>query len=99
SAVFSSDPDMPEAARIALRDPIALCDLVVKDFQFFEQHRGLHRVEASGQSEGDIVVFVAAPAVAADAAQLCCEIGVVGEDRAAIAVAAERLGREEARSG
>ena len=53
----------------------------------------------AGQAEADIVVFVGALAVHANAAQRVRQLVIVGEDRAAIAVAAERLGREEAGRG
>ncbi len=48
----------------------------------------------AGQAEADVVVFVRALAVDADAAQRLGQFGIVGEDRAAVAEAAERLGRE-----
>ena len=61
--------DIAEAARIALGDLVARGDLVVEDLQLLEQDRGLHGVEPAGEAEADIVVFVGALAVHADAAQ------------------------------
>ena len=91
--------DIAEALRVALGDLVARGDLVLEDFQFLDQDRRLHGVEAAGQPEPHIVVFVRTLAVDADAAQRACEFGIVGEDRAAVAEAAERLGREEAGRG
>ena len=87
--------DIAETARIALRDQIARGDLVLEDFQFLEQDRRLHGVEPAGEPEPDIVVFVRTLAVNADAAQRCGQFGIVGENRAAVAEAAERFGREK----
>src|SRR6185437_12070261 len=61
--------------------------------------RGLHGVEPPGQAEADIVVSVGALPVRADAFQGLRKLRVVGKDRAAVAEAAERLGREEAGCG
>ena len=91
--------DIAEPSRIALRDHVARGDLVIEDFQLLDQDRGLHGVEPSGQAEADIVVFVRALAVDADAAQRRGKFGIVGEDRAAVAEAAERFGREKAGRG
>ena len=86
--------DIAEAPRIALRDLVARGDLVLEDLQLLDQDRRLHGVEPPGEPETDIVVFVGALAVDADAAQRLGKFGIVGEDRAAVAEAAERLGRE-----
>ncbi len=91
--------DIAEPLRIALRDLVARGDLVLEDFQFFDQDRGLHGIEPPGQPETNIVVFVRALAVDADAAQRFGKFGIVGEDRPAVAEAAERLGREKAGRG
>ena len=53
----------------------------------------------AGQAEPDIVIFVRALPVDADAAQRFRKLGIVGEDRAAIAEAAKRFGREKAGRG
>ena len=91
--------DIAEPARIALGDLVARGDLVLEDLQLLDQDRRLHGVEPPGQAEADIVVFVRALAVDANAAQRLGKLGIVGEDRAAVAEAAERLGREEAGRG
>ena len=91
--------DVAQATRIALGDPVAGGDLVVEDLQLLDQDRGLHGVEPAGQAEPDVVVFVDALPVHADAAQRRRELVVIGEDRAAVAEAAERLCREEAGRG
>src|ERR1700686_3612949 len=85
--------------RIALRDLVARGDLILEDLQFLEQDRRLHGVEAPGQAETDVVVFVRSLAVNADAAQRCREFGIVGKNPPAVAEAAERLGREKAGRG
>src|SRR6185312_13203125 len=77
--------DITEAARIALRHAVAGRDLVLEYPELLDQDCGLHGVEASGQSEAHIVVFVGALAVHADATQRLGEFVVVGKDRAAIA--------------
>ena len=48
----------------------------------------------AGQSEADIVVFVGALAVHADAAQRFGKLGIIGEDRAAIADSSRAAWRE-----
>ena len=87
--------DIAEGAGVALRDPVARGDLVLEYLELLDQDRRLHGVEPPGQPEADIVVFVRALPVDADAAQRFRELVIVGEDRPAIAEAAERLCREE----
>src|SRR5690349_12249576 len=91
--------DVGEAPGVALRDHVTRRDLVVEDLQLLDQHRGLDGVEPCGETKTDIVVSVAAAAMDADAAQLLEQIGVVSENGAAVAIAAERLGRIEAGRG
>src|SRR5438477_4781843 len=86
--------DIAEAARVALGDLIARGDLVLEYFQLLDQDSRLHRIKAAGEPEPDIIVFVRSLAVNADAAQDCCEFGIVGEDRAAVAKTAERFCRK-----
>src|SRR5207237_1067184 len=62
--------------------------------------RRLHGIEPSGQTETNIVIFVQALAMDANAAQPLGKFGVVGENGATIAKTSERLGRKKAgRSG
>jgi hypothetical protein len=91
--------DIAELAAVTLRHAVACGDFVVEDFQFLDQDRRLHGVEPPGKAEADIVVFVRTLAVDANAAQRGGEFGVVGENRPAVAEAAERLGRKEAGRG
>ncbi len=91
--------DVGERGRIARRDARARRDLVGEDLQLLDQHRGLDGVEAAVQADADAIVFAAALAMHAQAPQDLRELVVVGEDRAAVAIAAERLGREEAGAG
>ena len=88
-----------ERRGIARGDARARRDLVGEDLQLLDQHRGLDGVEAAVQSDADAIVLAAALAVHAQAPQDLRELVVVGEDRAAVAVAAERLGGKEARAG
>src|SRR5207244_8891788 len=74
-------------------------NLVLKYLQVLEQDRGVHGVESSGEAKADIVVFIGALAVHADAAQRVREFVVIGEDRPAVTEAAERFGGKEARRG
>src|SRR6201999_1561951 len=56
-------------------------------------------IEPPGQPETDVVVFVRALAMDADAAQRFSQRRIVGEDRSAVAETTKRLGREEAGRG
>ena len=88
-----------EAGVVALRHLLARRNLLFEDRQLLDQDRRLQRVEARIHADADIVVFVVALAVEAQRAD---EIGrrvIVGDDRAAVAVAAERLGGKETRGG
>src|SRR5467141_2840360 len=90
---------IPEASRIALSHLVARGDFVLEDFQLLDQDRRLHGVEPPGEPETNIVVFVRTLAVNADAAQRLREFGIVGENRSAVAKAAQRLGGKKARRG
>ena len=93
------DRDVGKAGGVARGRRIARGDLVRKDLELLEQHRRLDRVEPRGEADARGIVFVAALAMHAEAAQPRGQIVVVGEDRAAVAIAAERLGRKEAGRG
>ena len=75
---------------------VARLDLVGENLQLLAQDRRLDRIETRGKPDADIVVAIAALPVHAQAAQHLGHVGVVGHHRAAVAVAAERLCREEA---
>src|SRR5690606_9226758 len=77
-------------------DGLARHDLLRKDLQLLDQDGGLYRVEPSVDADAHVVVLVRALAVNAQAADRTGERLVVGEHRAAVAVAAERLRRKEA---
>src|SRR5207244_11027712 len=85
--------------RITLGGLIACGDLVVKNLQLLEQYRGLNGIEPCSEADADIVVFIGALPMHADAAQPLGERGIVGKDGAAVAIAAERLCGEEAGRG
>ena len=87
--------DAGEPGSVARRRRIARGDLLGKDLELLQNNRGLHRVEPAGEADVLGVVFVAALPVHAQAFEPGGERIVIGEDRAAVAVAAERLGREE----
>ena len=84
---------------IAPRDPVARRDLVGEDLELLDQHGRLDGVEAAVGADAHVVVAVTSLAVHAHAAHDRGERVVVGEHRAAVAVAAERLGRKEAGRG
>ena len=67
----------------------------IEALEFRQQHRALDRVHAAADADARVDV---APALAmhADLAHRLRERVIVGEDGAAVAVAAERLGRKEA---
>ncbi len=88
-----------ERPRIALGDAVAGVDLVGEDLELLDQHRGLDGVEPRGEADPHVVIFVAALAVHPQADERLRHLRIVGEDGAAVAVAAERLRRKEARGG
>src|SRR5437016_4079485 len=88
-----------ERARITLRDLLAHLDLLGKDAQLLEQDGGLDGVEPRVHADADVLVLVRALAVDTDGAQKLVQLAIVGEARPAVAIAAEWLGRKEARSG
>ncbi len=85
-----------EPLPVAPCDRLARLDLVGKDRQLFQEDTGLYRIHASGHADAHIVVLVRALAVEEQRAHHLGEFVVLREHRAAVAVAAERLGREEA---
>jgi hypothetical protein len=74
----------------------AAARLVLEDLELGEQHRRLDRVEPAVDADAHDVVGVAAHAVETDRFVECGARAVVGEDGAAVAVAAERLAWIEA---
>ena len=85
---------------VALRDRLALFDLVRKYLEFFEQDCRLDRVEARVHADADVLVFVAALPVNADGTQQFIKFVIVRERRAAVAIATKRFGGKKAgRSG
>src|SRR6185312_2353715 len=91
--------DVAQALGVAPGDHLPGLDLLGEYLELLAQHRGLDGIEPRGQPDADIVVFVAALTVHPEAAQRVGDAIVVGQHRAAVAVAAERLGREEAGAG
>ena len=90
---------MPRPLRIARRDLLAGDHLLFEDRELLDQDRRLQRVEARVQADMDVVVLRLALAVEGERAELRGERVVIGEHGAAVAVAAERLGRIEAGAG
>ena len=84
---------------VARRDPLTRVDLGIEDRQLDHQDGRLEGVEAAVEADADDVVLALALAVLADRAPARRQRRVVGEERAAVAVAAERLGRVEAGRG
>src|SRR3984893_924836 len=85
-----------EALVVSSRYLIAGLDLVCKDRQLLTQYCRLCRVESRVHADAHIVVFVAALAVHPQALQHRGDVVIVGEHGAAVAVAAEGFGGEEA---
>ena len=83
--------EIRKALGVARRDAIAGDALVGEDRKLLEQHRGLQGVEARRQSDTQVFVAVLALAVHAHLDQLARNVVVVGEQRTAVAVAAQRL--------
>jgi len=91
--------DIAEPLRIALATLLRMAIFVLEDFSVSRSGPRLHGVEPPGQPETNIVVLVRALAVNADAAQRLREVGIVGENRSAVAKTAQRLGGKKARRG
>src|ERR1700730_9120700 len=85
-----------EALVVSRRYLIAGLDLVCKDRQLLTQYCRLYRVETRIHADAHIVVFVAALAMHPQALQHRRDVVIVGEHGAAVAVAAEGFGGEEA---
>ena len=96
-AICGTRRNIGERRRIAPRNALARRDLVREELQLLDQHRRLDGVEPAVEADAGAIVFVAALAVDAQAAQHRRKLVVVGENGAAVAVAAERLGGKEAR--
>src|SRR5882757_10420671 len=84
------DDVVAESARITIGNLVARSNLVIEDLQLFDQHRRLNGVETAGHPKPDVVILVSALAVDANAAQRVGEIIIIGENRPAVAVAAQR---------
>src|SRR5215210_1301581 len=80
-----------EPLRVTLRHLVTSGDFLLEYLEFFDQDCRLHRVEPAREPEPNIVVFVRALAVNPDAAQRLGEFAILGEDRSAVAKAAEWL--------
>ena len=87
--------DVAEAGVVTVRQPVARCDFAVEGGQLAEQHGGLQTVEPGVEADPLDGVSNAALAVHADRTQQRRHLRIVGEDRAAVAVATERFGRVE----
>ena len=85
-----------KAPRVTPRHGVPRHDLLGKDFELFQEDRRLNGIEPAGDADTGGVVFVGAFAVNAQAAQAFGKRIVVGENGAAVAVAAERLGGKKA---
>ncbi len=86
-----------KAFGIACGNLLARFHLVFEDGQLLDQDRGLDRVEARIQAHAHIVILAFALAVESDGAQHIGQLVIIGEHRTAIAIAAQRLCRVEAR--
>src|SRR5690606_13508731 len=84
-----------DALRVARAELVAALQLPVEAFQLGQQHRRLQGVEPAADADPRVAV-ARALAVHADLARRLRQRIVVGEEGAAVAVAAQRLAREEA---
>ena len=82
---------------VAARDTLAGFDLVFKDGKLLQEDRRLQRIEPRVQADADVVVFLRALSVAAQRTDEGCERIIIGEDRAAVPVAAKRFSGKETR--
>ena len=84
-------------SRVTLGHRLPRDDLLREDFQLLDQHRGLNGIEPAGHTNALRIVFVGrALAMDAEAFHARGQFIIVGEYRAAVAITAKRLGREEA---
>ena len=88
-----------EQGVVACRGALPGQDLVGEDLELGKQDRRLNRIETTVHPDPHIVVLVLALSVHAQRAEDRGQFGIIGEHRAAVAVAAKRLGREEAGGG
>ena len=79
-------------------NPAAQADFFFQNRQFGQQDGGLQRVQTAVYADADMVL-AAVLAVARDLADDGGQIVVVGKNRAAVAVAAQRFAGEEAGAG
>src|SRR5665647_2977782 len=93
------DRHVGKALVVAPRNSIAGDNFVGKYFQLLDQDRGLHGVEPRCQANPNIVVFIAAVTVHAQAAHHVGQFCVVCHHRATVAIAAERFCRKETGRG
>src|SRR4051794_39848493 len=91
------DGHLAQKIVVAPGDALARLDLVAKDLELLDQHRGLDGVEPAVEADAHVLVFVGALTVHADRAQHRGELRILAEDRPAVAVATERLCRKKAR--
>ena len=92
------DAGFLEQAVVVGGDLLAQLNLLGQDLELGQQDGRLQGVEAAIHAHADVVV-AAVLAVAGDLADDLGELVVVGEDGAAVAIAAERLAGEEAGAG
>lgn len=92
------DAGFLEQAVVVGGDLLAQLNLLGQDLELGQQDGGLQGVEAAIHAHADVVV-AAVLAVAGDLPDDLGELVVVGEDGTAVAVAAQRLAREEAGAG
>ncbi len=92
------DAGVIEQAGVGVRHTLAGGDLVAQHSQLRQQDGGLQGVQAAVHADADVMV-AAVLAMAGDLAQDSSQGVVVGEDRAAVPVAAQGLAGEKAGTG
>src|SRR6185312_5065006 len=91
--------DIGETGGISARYALTRHQLVRKDLQFLDQHGRLDRIETPIQTDAYAIILVTALPMDPEAAHHLRELLILGEDGAAIAIAAKRLRGKEAGRG
>ena len=87
--------DIAKPLAISARNLIARVYFVRKNFQLLDQNCRLNGIETRSEADADIVIFIAAVPMHAQASERVCHSVVIGHHRTAVAITTERLGGEE----
>ena len=87
--------DIAKPFTVSMGNLVAGIDFVREDLELFDQDRRLDGIEPRGETDADIVVFIAPLPVHTQASEGVGNAVIVGHHRAAVAIATERLGGEK----